>query len=192
MPIFGERKGGYIDRGDEKLVFRKKGKRSPFDYVIKEGVSESAAPVLEWEKKPNYIKAEFYLSKLLHLLFPDYIPDYYSVSVASPTLISTHEYVESSDGENGEPRFNNEFVRELVMMGIAIDTNPRNFIKGKNNDKYVDRIKPWIVSGGQVKLNFEFHKLENAITLIEDDKNQVKAKKYLERLKYFARKELDG
>jgi hypothetical protein len=85
--MFGERKiklGEKLGTGAEKTVYtdpdNEKLAKAVFHKEARETTSDGT------EQTPEYIKARFYLTKILHLLYPKNIPDMH-MSASEPNMI---------------------------------------------------------------------------------------------------------
>lgn len=157
------------------------------DYVYKQRYESDQ--VYEWESSPNYIKAEFYLTKLAHLLFPNNVPD-----LAAADRFS--QIQQKQDIKN--PEINKEETQELryklkSVLGVDIDRNPANFVKTNNQIVYLDRLSPWWVyqpenKNESKKIWFRFleqEKMKDVIQNIFDTKKRRQAEKYVNSLFLF-------
>lgn len=168
-------RGEKIGSGHESDVYAHNHK----DVVYKQRFEDEQ--VHEWDSSPNYIKAEFYLTKLSRLLFPKNIPDI----MAAGRFSQIQERVYSSPGE-----VDPDTVRVLranieEALGIKLDRNIKNFVKKDDDMVYLDRISPWYVKSmdddngtKEIWYRFSKDKVTNLISNINDKKQKEIAKHF--------------
>ena len=160
------------------------------------------------------LKARYYLSKILHMLFPKNIPDIYSAGKTEDIVLSLEK--KNLDENNKElqklwmSRSNSfsylsqelageihsdkryiEFRDSLKEIGIGLNPSPTNL--GYDEDKnliYVDNdFDPWrLQKDGEVSFAFNREKLEEAIGHL-DESDQARAVNYLKRIESLAEEE---
>ncbi len=175
MPKFFET-GRRIGGGREKEVFADA--NSP-DHVI--GVYKAPHD----KKSPEYVKGQFYLTKILHALFPNHVADI-SRSTTTPRT-TRRKRIDSIDplgvtanqeGDSVESRL--DFLKEAADAGLFIDNHMENFVMNKQYDYvYVDDIYPW---GPDGKRLYDLEKLLRAIMSRLSGQEQERALTCLERL----------
>jgi hypothetical protein len=187
-----EKLGEPIGAGAEKKVYQDP---ENADRVI--GVFEE-----DTRETPNQIKARFYLTKILHLLFPKNIPDMHwagsepnsfqadkgehselhkIINTGKETHISFEEAMESIESDSAV----SDFLKELDKLGIrSMDYASVNYSHdSEGNPLYLDTFYVWKKrNDGKLQLFCDLDKLEDAIDLLSDEDN-VRAKSYLSRLK---------
>lgn len=177
----------YINSGHESDVFGRKRK----DFVHKQRFPEEQ--IYEWESSPNYIKAEFYLTKLAHLLFPKNIPDL--VAAGKFSQIQERKTVDDDTIDKAK-------IIELrnnlhQTLDVKLDSNNANFLSHSGDVVYVDRLSPWYVyqppqddsSPKKIWMRFSEEKIKSTIDNLPEKKLKDKAKKYLENIKLFLQAE---
>jgi hypothetical protein len=194
-----------VGRGSEKEVY--------------EHPNDPAKVVAEFRyaESPKRLRGRFYLTKILHELFPDNLPDI-SVAATNPHVVimerkqldEAHKslqkfnikgdfvgnfsarYKEFED-KIGEDRKFKQLKRELAELGIGLETAAMNFgYDDKNNLVYVDSsFDPWPCYyhvDDKFERSYDPAKLRNAVNLLEPDRKK-RALKYLERLEILAEEE---
>ena len=133
---------------------------------------------------PERAKADFYLQKILHMLYPNIILDI-SARYTDPQVVITPEIERSFGGKIKDFLGRKPSLEEAYKLldqieqssGVKLD-NINNFIYDKDNNViYADT--PWSVEYDG--LNFSPEKLRRSIQNLPK-KDQEKAEKYLERL----------
>src|SRR3989339_267444 len=106
MPYTGKPKGydQYIGHGSEKMVY---GSTDDETKVVKESHSR-----FKHERDYNFIKAQYYLSKILHLLLPKNIPDIHYTSIEDGQHITIDQRVKQSEGETKKDKDLIEFMSD--------------------------------------------------------------------------------
>ena len=186
--------GEKIAEGDEKLIYEDPNSKEKVIALYKERQLES----------PNTVKARFYLTKILHLLFPQNIPDIhwsgsdphgYSTQRVEETRLgrlknSLRPYYKSKQDKKDEVALTNKFDQ----LGIGFDHGPLNFMEDLDSKiVYVDSFWPWQVIMGEEKLelNFNIDKLNSAIEDLPEGSRKV-AQNHLSRLLELYKKEQDN
>lgn len=133
---------------------------------------------------PEIVKGRFYLTKILHLLFPKNIPDIHMVSSNPNALV-----VDKIDGDSVPPDNLKKFVSayyelrdKLSDLDIPADSAHINYkFDTKGDFYYVDSFNPWSRVISHENLNFDLEKIRMAINGLESDKREL-AISYLDRL----------
>lgn len=144
-------------------------------------------------KNINYRKALFYLTKILHMLFPDEVPNI--------NMVTTEPHTNTGDKVPGfsfkfwdhtqRPLYvkKKEFEERLAELGIKeFDSRYENYIVGANNKiTFIDSFRPWAmdwtVPGRKFLKGYSPERLKEAILqLSEDERSQA--------LQYFGRLEV--
>lgn len=166
---------GKIGAGHESDVFAHKNK----EVVFKQRYEKEQ--LYEWQSSPNYIKAEFYLTKLVHLLYPKNIPDILSAGKFSQVQKQVKSTAWTIDPTEVAA------LRSVVedSVGIRMDKKIDNFVKRDNEIVYLDRISPWYVKvlddpdrTRVIWYRFSKDKIANLIAQIADQKKKEKAENY--------------
>lgn len=186
MPKFNieKIKGVYIDEGREKKAF---GHRHQKDLVVAEFFKK------EWLKEtPGQVKARFYLTKILHFLYPQNIPNIHLAASEPHALIMDRVRGKESDPSDEDAKIN-DLYEELDSLGVHLDFKHWNFLKtkkdgGEENLMYVDSFDAYKIfydkGGNPVRIDrwYLADALGEAIkTNLSGDKRE-RALKYLERL----------
>ena len=98
MPIV-ERPRGFdqiVGLGVEKLV---SGQSNTLNDNKPKVIKDTFVYFEDFEKSPNFVKAQFYLTKLVHLLFPENVPDIYFASIKESNKVTVDQRIEVVDGE---------------------------------------------------------------------------------------------
>ena len=153
--------GKKIGEGDEKVVYEDPNSKEKVIAVFKERIPES----------PNTVKARFYFTRILHLLFPNNIPDIHW-SGSNPHAYSTKRvdedlargiknsfrlYYKTKKQKEGI----SELTENLHQLGMGLDIGPYNFMEDSSGQMlYVDSFWPWqeIIGKGLLELNFNIEK----------------------------------
>lgn len=188
-------------KGVEKIIYQSESNPNELIAVLKFNQSES----------PERIKARYYLSKILHLLFPQNIPDIHFASYnKKPILIlekifldELHNYL--NENYNDFPariknsiiynKFKNKIFsdknyiklsKELSLIGIFLDPNPLNYGYNKEgNLVYIDNsFIPWFTDskGKIISLGYNPQGLKQKIEENLSGFTKDQALKYLARL----------
>lgn len=153
--------------GDEKDIYEHHDPQKIVKVTVDDGEGKFEAG------NERYIKAEFYLTKILHLLFPDTIPDIHGVSFKHQATIHERKELDEAhrtlqnfyhkanlgeDVETGEKeqkafeiskqrKQTTTIIQRLQNMGIVIDRAHQNFAEDKKGSViYLDSIIPWKAS----------------------------------------------
>ena len=146
------------------------------------------------EGRVGNIKASFYLTKILHLLFPKNIPDIHQVTAIPKTITrqrietdSLHKDAQRDDSFGWEARVklkgkldqNSEYKRfrdTIYSLGVNLDTAPLNFsLDPEDNPVYLDDFKYWDHDVAE--------KLQKAIEHKLQEPERTRALKFLERFR---------
>ncbi|MDP3770427.1 MAG: hypothetical protein Q8R40_05845 [bacterium] len=194
--------GEYIARGTEKKVYED---ADDPEKVI--GLYHM--PAMSKER----VKAQFYLTKILHMLFPKNIPDIY-LSASDPHVVRkekistdvTHKIIQKwyepgadrrniSEDEHrklddvtgaiySDPKYM-EFITDLDKLGVHIDSYVTNFTRdSEGNMIYLDDIDPSTAFGLR---GFDRERFMKAIDKIPGE-DKKKALHYLDRLEMLEEK----
>lgn len=188
--------------GEEKKVYQDK--ENP-DRVIGKYRRE--------KNNPFQVKGSYYLTKILHVLFPKNIPDIHlaamkpTVSVRKKVELGTaHHFIreqwlkEEMIGKENEHHINRAMSEitndpkisalkdKLHSAGVDVDNFPGNFgIDDEGNAQYIEDFYPFHPSPNDV-FAFDYSALLKAIMDLPE-KERSKALKYLERLNDLAEEE---
>jgi|GEM_PF-2937896 hypothetical protein len=127
------------------------------------------------EKEARQAKKRFYINKILHLLFPENIPDIHLATSQPKTII-----VDKISGEEVEKYHILSRAKALIIihklskLGVLVDQALFNFMKSKNGVFYIDDFYHACVT--------ENRNFLKAIDKLEPAKREL-ALKYLERLR---------
>lgn len=170
-----------LGAGTEKRVYEDPNNSDRALGVFHENKTESA------EKA----KGRFYLTKILHLLFPQNVPDMH-LAASDPHAI----VVDKVKGWNATDykkfyRALDEFRSKLESVGIDyIDGYSENFMFDEDgNFFFVDSFEPW--SEETYTSYFNKEKLKLALQRLEDEKRDV-GLSYLERLEELNKKDQEN
>lgn len=170
------------------------------------------------EQPLREVKAGFYLTKILHLLHPENVPDVHQASghvlvaerkdLGPDHALLNEEVRRYEEGEDVPEDFRKQTalakqrllqdsrVREVIRMfeqcGVSIDDAAVNFGMDQNgNAIYVDAFEPWREQkGNSLKPGYDTQALRQAIMAIEDDVKQKSGLHWLDRLDHlFAEEE---
>lgn len=148
------------------------------------------------EKSPERVRARFYLTKILHFLFPKNIPDVFFSSAKGLILEKMdvgdshkrfHELLNKKDGRT--PEETNEgctlwekidceshdsvFFNKLKDLIVFLDDSAVNFGKDQEgNINYVDNFDPWDYSYRGVSRGYDPIKLKELIDNLPDDSQE--------------------
>ena len=208
---FNFRDGRAFGVGDEKIVYEDPSNPERVVSFRKEGT-------VERELSPGEVKARFYLTKIMHLLFPEHIPDI-SVSASSPDFIkrkkikfdSGHDAIrrvrllreegkEPSEELAQTARLAREkiksdeaciqFIERMEILGVDVDQAAQNFgYDTTGHVIYVEEFNALRMTAGGPRPWFDGDKIERAIENL-DDNNRGSAGIYLERLKQVIAEEI--
>lgn len=135
----------YIGDGAEKTVYRHPDRP---DRVVGIFDTQPNSEVEEYEKTPQFIKARYYLSKIVNILYPQHFPVVHLMT-QSPMSIEI-DYVEHQKPTQPETiRAGEELSRQLHReIGLSTDPIEGNFVvTPKNTLVYVDTLRPWRANG---------------------------------------------
>ena len=165
----------FIGEGAEKKVYVNPNNPDSVIGVFHESMEESS----------EFVKARFYLTKILHLLFPENIPEIHAAA-SDPYVIVTDKVEDSTRSFTLAERSGKAFgdlKAKLDLVGVAFDDFAGNLKFDKNGDLfYVDSFEPWLVGKNFIsKPQFNKEKMEAAIQNLDDDKKEL-ALSYFKRL----------
>ena len=164
------------------------------------------------EETPRSMKATFYLTKIVHLLFPKNIPDV-QFAASDPNAVGRtrvelgeeHEILKKSLDSNqpdaaefwvqvekastklsyGESKKVTKFVEKLYEAGVHPERSVYNFGTGDEGDIiYVEPFPAFYFSKSKSRwvLAFSPTKIKLAIAGLKDDETRSSAQQYLERI----------
>lgn len=163
-----------VGRGTEKIVYP-----HPEDSSKIVGVYYDKNGDYEFQKSPEYRGAEFYLSKILHLLFPKNFPDFHMTTSRPKTVIKGRINIAQERVSIDDPDVA-AFCNQIKELKLSIDTAGSNLVRDKDNNLvYVDDVWPW--SSPTEKL-YDSDKLYQLIIQKLKNGERDDALKYLERL----------
>jgi len=167
--------GEEIGSGTEKTVYRHKHDKEKVVGVFHEERSYNKETV-------NQVKGRFYLTKLLHILYPKNIPNMH-LAAADPHMVVV-DYVKGSPVNIG-PREEDDWVDKLIIddldrqlinqTGVQMDIYPGNYQKDKSgNLVYVDTLKAYeiITENGEKQVHelFDKDELEEAVGALPEER----------------------
>lgn len=165
-----------LGRGGEKSVYENPNNPEQAVGLFHRSKAESA----------ERAKGRFYLTKIMHLLFPKNIPDMH-LAASNPYAIIVDKIENESKAVTYEHRDTSDLrgvTRKIKEAGGSPDDNWFNFKFNKEGDiNYVDSFRPWFKYPGksELQLDFDKEKLEAAVQNLDDDKKEL-ALSYLKRL----------
>lgn len=167
-----------IGSGAEKQVYQHPDKPDKV-FGVYHPISE-----YQYEKSSEYNKAKFYLTNIIHMLFPENIPDVSMATTEPRTIIRGRIKPRKSliMRKLKEADFGKKLTLEkaLLDLGLQFDQTDINFLEDKNgNIVYVDDIYPWFVVGRRL---YDPDKIRSLILQKLEGHEQDRALKYLERL----------
>ncbi len=202
MPLV-EKPRGYdkiVGIGIEKLV---SGTSSP-EAGIKPMVAKDTYMYFDdTEKSPNFVKAQYYLTKLIHKLFPANVPDVYFTSINEGDKITMDQRVEVVDGERTKRKekadpFTSKRINAVQdifrNLGLNFDQFDWNFNVDKDgNIIYMDSFRPWFdfERTGAPILKLNVVAVNKLIENIKDARSKEECTNYLERIKFLYDQEMD-
>ncbi len=203
MPLVGKPRGydQIVGMGIEKLVTGS----SSTEVHKKPMVAKETFMYFENEEKsPNFIKAQFYLTKLIHTLFPTNVPDVYFASAKGGDKITMDQRVEVVDGERTKRKEKADpltskrisLVQDVFRsLGLNFDPFDWNFNVDKDgNIVYMDSFRPWFdfeKSGAPIlKINEE--SIQKLIDTLKDTRIKEECTNYLQRIKLLYQQEMEN
>ncbi|QQR82571.1 hypothetical protein IPJ70_00440 [Candidatus Campbellbacteria bacterium] len=187
--------------GDEKETF-----------VNPTNTKEVISVIKGKEKKdtPNKLKGTFYLTKIVHLLLPQHVPDIYQagesidgqqtfdrerVAHTPGHALLQKERLLGIDSEEAGKKMIQEMGTEMsevalelesIGLGFNIDENVGNYTRSEQGDvNYLEIFAPWEPKPGQpdeLELLFDKEALLEAIGRVRDEKIRGVCKTHFERL----------
>lgn len=182
--MFEKKLGRKIGRGSEKEVYINQ--ENP-DHVI--GVFHE-----DQKETPYKVKGRFYLTKILHLLFPKNIPDVH-LAATDPHLIEIDRVEVDNSVSNRELLENKDkkaLYEKTLDLGALLDYHYSNFgYDQEGNLVYLDSVDPWVVGSRYVenKCLYDPEKIRVALEKLENDKKEH-GLVFLNRLEELYREEL--
>lgn len=171
--------------GAEKMVYENPNNPEQAIGIFHEGEPQS----------PELTKGRFYLTKILHLLFPKNIPDMH-LAATEPNMIGVDRVEDSARSFTLAERSGQAFRDLRVNLdsaGVTFDDYSQNLKFNKKGDLfYVDSFMPWGEDEESVSEPwFDKEKLEAAIQNLDDDKKEL-ALSYFKRLDEMYKKALSN
>lgn len=141
----------------------------------------------------EYIKAEYYLLKILHLLFPGNIPDAF-LSTTEPRVIARERIYFGDSPEKPQDNFQfRQFANDMLTLGIFLDPDLKNVRPDQvGNMVYFDELWPWIGQGIGKEKGYDAERLKEYILERLTGHEQKTALSYLERLETAYRQNLES
>lgn len=145
------------------------------------------------KETPNIIKARYYLTKIIHLLFPNNVPDMH-MAASNPHAIISDKVMRSNNPDLPRPTYSQmtEIADRFEQAGVyGLDlAGAENFIRDtSNNIFYVDSFTPWVIDYDDTQLIHPVERfyspegLEKSIQTLPPDLAD-EAKEALERLNF--------
>lgn len=128
------------------------------------------------------IKSRFYLNKILHLLFPENIPDIHLAASQPFSLI-----LDKANGLKVSPLdllgniHKSQLMEDLNRVGVTFDPSSTNFIKDKK-DKTIKYVDTFSVEKDGLGFTLSVFKLRKSVLDKLEGNKQLKALSYLQRL----------
>lgn len=177
---------------------------------------ERVLGVYKHPESPNRVKARYYLTKILHILLPDNIPDIH-LSSSEPNAVVREKvnldelydqlqkiYVKGEWSDEDEKRLQelekqarerqyydeHDLIEILHNLGIVIDEGSDNLAYDTNEKlKYFEDFPAVEKKKDNLERRFDETALRGAIDQITDEQLKEKAQKYLDRLMELVTKE---
>lgn len=202
MPIVGKPRGydQLVGMGIEKYV---SGSISPESSRKPTVAKETFMYFEDYEKSPNYVKAQYYLTKLVHTLFPVNVPDVYFSSVKDGNKITVDQRIEVVDGERTKKkdRADQATTRKIDLVKVEFEKLDLNFdpfdwnfnIDKEGNVVYMDSFRPWLdfKQTGVPVLRFNEQAARKMIDNISDNHAKEECSNYLQRISVLFKAELE-
>ena len=202
MPIIGKPKGydQLVGMGDEKYVSGSTTQESSQKPMV---VKETFMYFKDYEKSPNYVKAQYYLTKLVHALFPANVPDVYFSSVKDGDKITVDQRIEVVDGERTKKKdsADQDTKRKIDLVKVGFEKLDLNFdrfdwnfnIDKDGNAVYMDSFRPWLdfKQTGVPILRFNEQTAKKMIDNIRDNRAKEECLNYLQRVSVLFKAELE-
>lgn len=166
----------YLGEGSEKTVYRHPERPERVVGIFNQGATGERQG---YETQPTFLKARFYLTKILHLIHPQNFPNIHLVT-ENPITVEM-DYIDKRTDEDGVKRSEAEQLLFQLHeeLGLLFDGTPANFTYGPDHQLiYIDTIEPWIGNG---KLMYDPLKIQRAIESLNPAERDV-ALTYLSRL----------
>lgn len=198
----------FLAEGEEKKVFEVPAKKTRPDMVVSYFRDKE-------RQNEGEIKAKYYLTKILHFLFPKNVPDIYFSSKRAlltekvDTGDRHRRFMELNKGEENLTQSEREelyvlrpeleemvkysqFVESLKRLNLNYDGAFFNFgFDGEGNIKYVDSFDPWFVNKkGVLCRGYDVEALTQAIEALPEDPSGDQKTNFSLRKKERARKYL--
>lgn len=135
------------------------------------------------KETPHQVKARFYLTKILHLLFPKNVPDIHMAS-SDPHAITVERVGDNKEEKSPDYLEKVRLQEEFERLGVSLDKNkPDNYKCDKDgNVVYVDSFRPWSLYRGELFCGYDSVELQKAIQGLKDEEQRELALSYLNRL----------
>lgn len=151
--------------------------------VYAHGDKKVLAFLTERKKEPNLpdrMKESFYISKILHLLLPENIPDIHLAGSQPAVMVAERINPPDNYGKRILSRLKKPFAKALLVhrihkLGVFVDTFPSNFMLNSSG-------KPNYIDSFIFSYSLMSGKLERALQDLPDAERQ-KGRRYVERLK---------
>jgi len=157
----------------------------------------------------NQIKGRYYLTKILHILFPQNIPDIYAVVKNNNAIIVTEKKFVNDEFNlkyhtknkyrfyarkiKFDPKFQ-RFISALENLGIHPDvSNMKNFAYVDDEIVYLDNsFLPWKIDKikRSIRVLYDYNKIKEAIELLPESNDKKRALFYLKRLEELKTQEM--
>lgn len=189
--------GEYIGHGTEKNVFGSSDKNKDQQSTV---IKESHADTHD-ERDFNYVKAQYYLTKILHLLFPKNIPNIHFTTVENGHHVTVEQKIEQDKNpiKNNDDLINflkerGKLLEKFYDLGIFYDDGAKNFgFDNEGNMIYFDSVNPWrkYIRDDERVLEINELAFKKAIAELPDERQREEAGHFLERLKKLFDKEIE-
>lgn len=168
-----------LGEGYEKKVFNDPENEKKVVGVFKPNV------VLELNE--HLMTARFYFTKILHILFPDNIPDWHHAEIKANAYVADKVII---DDKRTKDRDAKEVMRDKSIffqkLSAIIDEGEYhlgNFcVDTKGNLVFLDSFNPWVLYSNDIRQYFSDKKLHAAIAAIPDQLKRQEAENYYARL----------
>jgi len=138
------------------------------------------------KEEPEKIKGRFYLTKIVHGLFPNATPDIHLADSRTQALVT--DYIDSEPENLPIPIEIRKIRLSISDLGVLVDQAQLNFLRDKSGEvKYIETFSPW----GQITVgekrgtwfrDYDPEKILSAIEALTDPLLKHKLTNYLTRL----------
>lgn len=168
-----------LGEGLEKKVFNDPENRSRVVGVFKPNV------LIELNEQLKI--GRYYFTKILHIVFPENIPDWHHVEKKADAYVADKITIDEERTKDREAKKimidESEFFQKLKEIIDEGEYHLENFcIDIKGNLVFLDSFNPWVVYSNAVRQYFSDQKLRDAIATIPDELQRQEAEKYYARL----------